>query len=73
MEMLLDSGQVVQRLKAGDIVVQRGTNHAWRPVGDEVVKVLFVLIDAEPAQVAGKHLGDFLNNFGPGITPMPAA
>ncbi|MDB5534644.1 MAG: hypothetical protein JWO28_2959 [Hyphomicrobiales bacterium] len=73
MEMLLDSGEVVRHLKAGDIVIQRGTNHAWRAVGDEAVKVLFVLIDAEPAHVAGKQLGDFLDNFGPGVTPMPSA
>jgi len=73
MEMLLDSGEVVRHLKAGDMVVQRGTNHAWRAVGHEVVKVLFVLIDAEPASVAGRQLGDFLDNFGPGVTPMPSA
>jgi quercetin dioxygenase-like cupin family protein len=72
MEMLLDSGEVVQNLKAGDIVVQRGTNHAWRPVGPEAVRLLFVLIDAEPAYAGGKRLGDFLDNFAPGVSPMPS-
>jgi quercetin dioxygenase-like cupin family protein len=73
MEMVLDSGEVVRNLRAGDIVVQRGTNHAWRPVGDEAVKVLFVLIDAEAVEVEGKRLGDFLDNFAPGVSPMPSA
>lgn len=72
MELQLDSGQV-ETLRAGDIVIQRGTNHAWRPVGTEPVKVLFLLVDAEPVVVDGKVLGDFLDNFGPGISPMPAA
>jgi len=72
MELILDSGQV-EMLEAGDVVIQRGTNHAWKPVGAVPVKVLFVLMDAEPARVAGKVLGDHLENLGPGISPMPTA
>jgi uncharacterized cupin superfamily protein len=71
MELRLDGGQV-ETLKAGDVVIQRGTNHAWKPVGSAPVKVLFVLMDAEPACVAGKVLGDYLENFGPGVSPMPS-
>lgn len=71
MELSLDGGQV-ETLKAGDIVIQRGTNHAWRPVGTVPVRVLFVLIDAEPVQVNGKTLGDFLDNFPGKLTPMPS-
>ncbi|AHH19803.1 cupin 2-domain containing protein [Nocardia nova SH22a] len=35
-------------LKAGDVLVQRGTNHGWRNESGAVCRVLFVLIDAEP-------------------------
>ena len=35
-------------LKAGDILVQRGTNHAWVNRGTEPARVAFVLIDAKP-------------------------
>jgi len=35
-------------LKAGDVLVQRGTNHAWSNCADESAYVAFVLIDAEP-------------------------
>lgn len=56
MEMRLDSGEVT-RLQPGDIVVQRGTNHAWANVGTTSARMVFVLIDALP-------LGD-----GSGVTP----
>jgi hypothetical protein len=35
-------------LRAGDILVQRGTNHAWANRSDRWARVAFVLIDAEP-------------------------
>ena len=41
--MLLDEGEV--NLKAGDVVIQRGTNHAWSNRSGKVVKMLYVLID----------------------------
>ena len=72
MQLILDGGEVAT-LKAGDIVVQRGTNHAWKPMGAEPVRVLFVLVDAEPVCVDGNFLGDYLDNFAPGMTPMPSA
>src|SRR5262249_35855508 len=43
---LRDRGEVL--LKTGDVLVQRGTNHAWSNRGDESAHVAFVLIDAEP-------------------------
>jgi len=43
--MLLDDADV--HLKAGDVVVQVGTNHAWSNRSDEVCEVLFVLIDGK--------------------------
>jgi quercetin dioxygenase-like cupin family protein len=45
-DMELDNSTV--RLKAGDVMVQRGTNHAWVNRGSERARVAFVLIDAEP-------------------------
>lgn len=35
-------------LTAGDVLIQRGTNHGWRNESGEHCRVLFVLIDAEP-------------------------
>ncbi len=44
-DMLLDDSEV--HLKAGDTVVQRGTNHAWSNRGDTVCRIAFILVDAE--------------------------
>jgi len=41
--MLLDDSEVI--LKAGDILVQCGTNHAWVNRTKEPSTVIFVLID----------------------------
>ena len=54
-ELQLDSGEV-QHLDAGDIVVQRGTNHLWRNPGEEPCRVVFVLIEAIPVAVNGQLL-----------------
>ena len=35
-------------LKAGDVLVQRGTNHAWSNRSDRPARIAFVLIDARP-------------------------
>jgi mannose-6-phosphate isomerase-like protein (cupin superfamily) len=43
---MMDDGEVL--LKAGDVLVQRGTNHAWSNRTEEPAVVAFVLIDAEP-------------------------
>jgi hypothetical protein len=37
-------------LKAGDVVIQRGTYHAWANRGDVPCRVAFILIDADPAR-----------------------
>jgi hypothetical protein len=44
-DLLLDDSEV--HLKAGDVLVQRGTNHAWVNRGRESCRIGFVLIDAE--------------------------
>lgn len=43
---LMDEGEVV--LRAGDVMIQRGTNHAWVNRSNEPAHLAFVLIDAEP-------------------------
>lgn len=35
-------------MNAGDVLIQRGTNHGWRNESGAPCRVLFVLIDAEP-------------------------
>jgi mannose-6-phosphate isomerase-like protein (cupin superfamily) len=45
--LLLDQGEV--DLKPFDVVVQRGTNHAWVNKGKEPALIAAVLIDAEDA------------------------
>ena len=45
-EMDMDRSSV--KLKAGDILIQRGTNHAWVNRSSEAARVAFVLIDAKP-------------------------
>src|SRR5688572_29770880 len=43
--LLLDEGDV--HLKAGDVVIQRGTSHAWSNRSGKPVKMLYVLIDGD--------------------------
>jgi len=42
--LVLDDGSATS-LGAGDVVVQRGTDHAWANPGDEPARMLFVLVD----------------------------
>ena len=46
-DMLLDDSDV--RLKAGDVLVQQGTNHAWVNRGSATCRIAFVLVDAKEA------------------------
>ncbi|HET7597649.1 MAG TPA: cupin domain-containing protein, partial [Burkholderiales bacterium] len=41
--LLLDDEDVP--LKAGDVVIQRGTHHAWSNRSDKPCRMLYVLID----------------------------
>jgi hypothetical protein len=43
---LMEEGEVL--LRTGDVLVQRGTNHAWSNRSDEPAYLAFVLIDAQP-------------------------
>ena len=46
---VLDTTETVMR--AGDFLVQRGTNHAWSNRSDKPALVAFVLIDAKPVEL----------------------
>ena len=53
-DMELDGNTV--RLKAGDVLVQRGTIHNWVNRGAEPCVIAFVLIDAKPVVVGHRKL-----------------
>jgi quercetin dioxygenase-like cupin family protein len=53
-DMELDGS--VAHLKAGDVLVQRGTIHNWINRGSTPCVIAFVLIDAEPVEAGGKVL-----------------
>lgn len=63
-DMEMDDGFTVH-MNAGDVMVQQGTNHSWINRGDELCRIVFVLIDGKlPPN------GDFR---GPGpCDPVPA-
>jgi mannose-6-phosphate isomerase-like protein (cupin superfamily) len=55
-DMLLDDTEV--HIKAGDILVQQGTNHAWVNNSGKNCRICFVLIDAiEPPVLKGRGGG----------------
>jgi naringenin degradation protein FdeH len=54
-DMDMDDSTVT--LKAGDVMVQRGTNHAWVNRGPTRARVAFVLIDAEPLGIGKPVVG----------------
>jgi quercetin dioxygenase-like cupin family protein len=53
-DMELDGTTVT--LKAGDVLVQRGTVHNWVNRGKDVAVVAFVLVSAKPVTAGGKTL-----------------
>jgi mannose-6-phosphate isomerase-like protein (cupin superfamily) len=44
-DMLLDDSEV--HFKAGDVLVQQGTNHAWVNRGTQPCRIAFILVDSE--------------------------
>jgi len=51
--LVLDDSEVI--LKKSDVVVQRGTNHAWENRTDELARLAFFHVDAEfSAELLGK-------------------
>jgi mannose-6-phosphate isomerase-like protein (cupin superfamily) len=55
-EIDMEMDDSVVHLKAGDVLVQRGTIHNWINRGTAPCKIAFVLIDAKPVEVGGKTL-----------------
>ena len=53
-DMPLDDTEVY--LKAGDVLVQRGTIHNWINRGNQPCVIAFVLIDAKSVTAGGKTL-----------------
>ncbi|HEX5369258.1 MAG TPA: cupin domain-containing protein [Dehalococcoidia bacterium] len=54
-DMELDDGVSVH-LRAGDVLVQRGTIHNWLNKGTEPCVIAFILIAAKPVEAGGKVL-----------------
>lgn len=54
-ELELDGGGK-RTVRAGGIIVQRGTNHLWRNTTDKPTRIVFVLIEASPYQHDGTPL-----------------
>jgi hypothetical protein len=45
----LDNGQS-RLVRAGDVVIQNGTRHAWRNKSERIARALFVMIGVSPAE-----------------------
>jgi len=57
-DMELDDGVSVH-LKAGDVMVQRGTVHNWVNKGTEPCTMAVILVHAKPVEAGGKTLNAF--------------
>jgi quercetin dioxygenase-like cupin family protein len=55
-EVDMELDETTVHLKAGDVLVQRGTIHNWVNRGSEPCVIAFVLIAAKPVTVGGKVL-----------------
>lgn len=51
MTLIVDRGETT--IKAGDIIIQRGTSHAWANRSGKICRMAFILIDGQFA--AGMH------------------
>lgn len=62
-DMVLDGGEV-QRMRRGDVAVQRATQHQWVNVsgGEKWARMMFVLQDCRPLKVGGRELGEELGD-----------
>jgi len=55
-EIDMDMDDSTVTLRAGDIMVQRGTNHAWVNRGKQTARLAIVLIDATPLGIGHPRL-----------------
>jgi quercetin dioxygenase-like cupin family protein len=53
-DMDMDDSTVT--MKAGDVMVQRGTHHCWVNRGSEVARLAIVLLDAKPLRFGNPRL-----------------
>ncbi len=56
-EIVMEIDGASVHLRAGDVLVQRGTIHNWTNPGKEPCVIAFVLVAAKPVERAGKVLG----------------
>src|SRR5215469_10453396 len=57
-EIDMDMDDSTVHLRAGDVMVQRGTNHAWVNRGIVPARLAFVLIDAKPLGIGHPIVGN---------------
>jgi uncharacterized cupin superfamily protein len=55
-EIDMDMDDSTVKLKAGDVVIQRGTSHAWVNRSSQSARIAFVLIDAKPLGIGHPRL-----------------
>ncbi|KAI1332734.1 hypothetical protein F5Y16DRAFT_123967 [Xylariaceae sp. FL0255] len=68
-DMVLDSGEV-HHMNAGDVAVQRATNHQWLNRSDKKwARMMFVLQDCQALKVGGQTLGEDLGTAGEFLPP----
>lgn len=56
-EIDMDMDDSTVKLRAGDIMVQRGTNHAWVNRGKEPARMAIVLLDGKPLGIGHPRVG----------------
>jgi quercetin dioxygenase-like cupin family protein len=56
-EIEMDTDGTTVKLKAGDMVIQRGTHHAWVNRSDKRARIAVVLVDANPLGIGKPILG----------------
>ncbi len=56
-EIEMDMDDSTVKLRAGDIMVQRGTNHAWVNRSNAPARMAIVLLDAKPLGIGHPRLG----------------
>lgn len=58
-DLIMEDGSI-RRCEAGDLVVQRGTKHAWRNPGNEWARMMVVMIESEKVNVGDATLEEDL-------------
>jgi uncharacterized cupin superfamily protein len=58
--LITDDGTEKHLKNPGDVVIQKGTAHAWKNPGTEWTRWATILTDAKPAVVNGQELGFFM-------------